>query len=65
MLDPHRGSVTRRDLLRGTALVAAAPLLSAPAPARAATRVLDFSTGADLARASTSRPSTPLTSRRT
>jgi iron(III) transport system substrate-binding protein len=51
MRDPVNGSISRRDLLRGAALVAATPMLGAPSPAAAATKVLDFHTAADVAKA--------------
>ena len=57
MTHAHRSDITRRDLLKGGALLAAsaAPVLAAAGGAaaqpRGATKVLDFMTGADVAKA--------------
>src|SRR5512145_3399562 len=58
MIDPIQASVTRRRFLRSGALAAAAapllaraPLAAAQSPARGATKVLDFHTLADVAKA--------------
>ena len=56
MSDHEPTSITRRQLLRTGALLAAAPLLATARPAEAqapakGTKVLDFQTGADVARA--------------
>jgi iron(III) transport system substrate-binding protein len=57
MTHAHRSDITRRDLLKGGALLAAsaAPVLAAAGPAaaqaRGATKVLDFMTSADVTKA--------------
>jgi iron(III) transport system substrate-binding protein len=52
MTEPGRTSFTRRSFLKAGALVAAAaPFAWAPDPARGATKVLDFQTSSDVAKA--------------
>ena len=51
MTESERTTFTRRSFLKAGALAAAAPLLAGVSPARGATKVLDFQTAADVAKA--------------